>query len=99
MNKHKQYDLMIASNMLGRKTMKIKTIYFIIIFSLLTVFSCSDSDDANRDPGCPDYFDYSHHSYSNNQLTITLDHFNEPDIVCPAVYVELFLVFKARKSS
>ena len=157
--------------------MKTKTIYLIIIFSLLTVFSCSDSDDANdeflgsrdftfnttidpntltqedsftvyspviefapdpesytiennedldvfngthisdpneyislfdldtytyffiRDPGCPDYFDDSHHKYSNNQLTITLDHFHEPNIVCPAEYVELYLVFKARKDS
>ena len=52
-----------------------------------------------RDPGCPDYFDYSHHNYSNNLLTITLDHFHEPNVVCPAVIQELYLVFKAMKSS
>jgi hypothetical protein len=52
-----------------------------------------------RDPGCPDYFEYSKHSYNNNVLTITLDHFHEPDVVCPAVINELYLVFKARKSS
>jgi hypothetical protein len=52
-----------------------------------------------RDPGCPDYFEYSKHSYSNNVLTIALDHFHEPNVVCPAVINELYLVFKARKSS
>jgi hypothetical protein len=52
-----------------------------------------------RDPGCPDYFEYSKHSYSNNVLTITLDHFHEPDVVCPAAINKLYLVFKARKSS
>jgi hypothetical protein len=52
-----------------------------------------------RDPGCPDYFEYSKHSYSNNVLTITLDYFHEPDVVCPAVISELYLVFKAKKSS
>ena len=159
--------------------MKNKTIYFVIIFSLLTVFSCSDSDDANdandeflgyrdfifnttidpttltqedsftiyspvieiiaapesytivnneeldvfngthtsdsneyislfdldtytyffiRAPVCPDYFEYSHHNYSNNQLTITLDHFHEAGIVCSAEYVELYLVFRAKKT-
>lgn len=52
-----------------------------------------------RDPGCPDYFDYSHHNYSDNLLTITLDHFHEPNVVCPAVIQELYLVFKANKSS
>jgi len=52
-----------------------------------------------RDPGCPDYFDYSQHIYSNNLLTIRLDHFHEPNVVCPAVINELYLVFKARKSS
>lgn len=52
-----------------------------------------------RGPVCPDYFDYSHNNYSNNQLTITLDHFHEPDTECPAIYVESYLVFKAVKSS
>ncbi len=52
-----------------------------------------------RDPVCPDYFDYSHHDYSDNQLTITLDHFHERDIECPAEYIESYLVFKAAKSS
>ena len=52
-----------------------------------------------RDPGCPDYFEYSKHIYSNNVLTITLDHFHEPNVVCLAVINELYLVFKARKSS
>jgi serpin B len=52
-----------------------------------------------RDPGCPDYFDYSDHSYSNNVLTITLDRFHEPNVECPAEYVELYLVFKARKGT
>ena len=51
-----------------------------------------------KDPGCPDYFEYSKHSYSNNVLTITFDHLHEPDIVCPAWIDELYLVFKARKS-
>ena len=51
-----------------------------------------------RDPGCPDYFDYSNHSYSNNILTIILDHFHEPDVVCPVIISELYIVFKASKS-
>jgi len=154
--------------------MKTKTIYFFIIFLLLTAFSCSDSDDANdeflgsrnftfntiidpttltqedsfrinntligqrdetyaieneidlnafnqtldikdqvslydldvytyffiRDPDCPEYYDYSDHSYSNNVLTITFDHFHDPPgTVCPAWITELYLVFKAEKSS
>ena len=52
-----------------------------------------------RDPGCPDYFVYSNHSYNNNMLTITLDHFHKPNVVCPAVIEELYLVFKAKKST
>jgi serpin B len=52
-----------------------------------------------RDPGCPDYFDYSDHSYSNNVLTITLDHFHEPNVECPAVIGQLYLVFKAKKGT
>ena len=154
--------------------MKAKTIYFVMIFLILTVSGCSDSDgesdqflgskdftfnttidpttltqedsfritntliaqrdetyaieseidldafnqtlDTNdqislndldgytyffiRDPDCPEYFDYSEHSYSNNVLTITIDHFREPpDIACPAWITELYLVFKAEKSS
>jgi hypothetical protein len=51
-----------------------------------------------RDPGCPDYFYYSHHIYSNNVLTINLDHFHEPNVVCPAVIEELYIVFKANKN-
>ncbi len=154
--------------------MKTKAIYFFIIFLLLSVFSCSDSDvvydeflgsrnftfntvivpttltqedsfrinntligqraetyviendidldafnqtlDINdkvslndldvytyffiRDPDCPEYYDYSDHSYSNNVLTITFDHFHDPPgTVCPAEITELYLVFKAKKSS
>jgi hypothetical protein len=52
-----------------------------------------------RDPGCPDYFVYSHHSYSDNLLTITIHHFHQPDVLCPAVTEALYLVFKANKSS
>lgn len=50
------------------------------------------------DPGCPDFFDYSHHSYNNNMLIITLDHFHETGVACAAMYSELYLVFKAPKS-
>lgn len=52
-----------------------------------------------RDPGCPDYFDYSNHSYNNNLLTITLDHFHVPNVVCLSIIEELYLVFKAKKNS
>ncbi len=52
-----------------------------------------------RGPDCPEYFDYSDHSYSNNELTIILDHFREPpDSVCSASIMELYLVFKAEKN-
>jgi hypothetical protein len=53
-----------------------------------------------RDPDCPEYYDYSDHSYSNNILIITIGHFREPpDIACPAWITELYLVFRAEKSS
>ncbi len=52
-----------------------------------------------RDPDCPEYFDYSDHSYNNSVLTITLDHFhNPPDTACPAWISDLYLVFKAHKN-
>ncbi len=52
-----------------------------------------------RDPGCPDYFDYADHSYSNNILTITLDEFHQKDAACPAAIYQVYLVFKAEKNS
>ena len=52
-----------------------------------------------RDPGCPDYFDYSDHSYDNNLLAITLDHLHESDVEFPAVSSDLYIVFKAEKDS
>ena len=51
------------------------------------------------DPGCPDFFDYSNHSYNSDMLTITLDHFHQPNVGCADVLEELFVVFKAIKTS
>lgn len=48
-------------------------------------------------PGCPNFYDYADHSYNNGNLTITLDHFYEPDIACTANIYELYIVFKAGK--
>lgn len=50
-----------------------------------------------RDPGCPDYFEYEENSYGDSSLTITLYRFHQPDVACAATYMELYLVFKARK--
>ena len=64
--------------------------------------SLSDTDTHTyffiRDPGCPDYFAYSTHSYSHNLLIIALDHFHQPNVGCTAEMQELIIVFKADKS-
>ena len=66
--------------------------YLSMIWILIPIFFI-------RDPGCPDYFDYADHSYSNNILTITLDEFHQKDAACPAAIYQVYLVFKAEKNS
>lgn len=50
-----------------------------------------------RAPGCPDFYELAGHSYEGGVLTLTLNRFTVPDVACPAVLVESYDVFKARK--